>query len=247
MTQLRTPPTVDAEGGGVNRTDRRPRPPWAGIVVSAASLIVMAGVAWVLWDSLPAVVVTRESSGQRAGVSVPRAAAVAALPATLLLIAAIMVLATELGDRLRPYVDPRLVAGPDAQTRSMNALFTLLPLFLLVLHTGFLLTVSGREFPMDRVMGAAFGVLLMGFGALLQKLSPAGVAGADTLGRWTSAWQRSQRWAGTAMVALGAACAVATFLLPPVLAAVGSAALLAVIFVATLVRASRKTLDDQET
>ena len=37
----------------MNESVTTTRLPWAGIVVSTLSLIVMAGISWTLWDSLP--------------------------------------------------------------------------------------------------------------------------------------------------------------------------------------------------
>ena len=76
----------------------------------------------------------------------PKLVAAAALPGALLAIAAVMAVATKIGNHLRQHVDPRLVASPASLTRSMNTLFTLLPLFLVVLHAGFLLVTAGRDF-----------------------------------------------------------------------------------------------------
>ncbi|WP_062429422.1 hypothetical protein [Herbidospora daliensis] len=214
--------------------------PWTGIAVSALSVVVMAGVGVALWDSLPDLVVTRDPTPQRAGSAVPKFVAVAATPGVLLVIAAVMVASTKLGNRLKPHVDPRLVASPDAQVRTMNVLFTLLPLFLIVVHTGFLLTAAGHGFPLERAAAVGFGVLLMGLGNVLPKIAPSAVGGDDALGRWTLAWQRSQRWGGAAMVVLGAVCAVAAFWVPPMLAAVGAAALIAVVFGVMLLRAAAR-------
>lgn len=197
----------------------------------------MVGVGWALRDSLPDHIVTREATPDRAGVSLSKPVAVAALPATLLLIAAIMVAATKLGNRLRPHVDPRLVASPDSQTRSMNTLFTLLPLFLIVLHSAFLLKVAGRDFQMEQTITVAFGVLLMGFGNVLPKITTLSASRKDAWGRWTLVWQRAQRGSGIAMVVLGAACIVAAFWIPPMLAAVTSAFLVAAIFAVMAVHA----------
>lgn len=218
----------------MNTTTDVARTPWAGIAVSALSVVIMVGIGWAMWDSLPDPIVTREATADRAGVALPKLVAVAALPMALLLIAAVMVVATKLGNRLRPLVDPRLVASPDSQTRSMNTLFTLLPLFLIVLQAGFLLSASGSDFPLNRVVAVAFGILLMGLGNLLPKILPASASRRDTMGHWLLAWQRSQRGGGIAMMLVGAACVVAAFWAPPMWVAVTAAALIAVIYVAML-------------
>ncbi|MFI6393152.1 hypothetical protein [Nonomuraea sp. NPDC050540] len=202
------------------------RPPWIGIIVSALSLLAMAVVAWRVWDSLPALVNTREATPIRAGVQVPRIVVVTALPGVLVLIAAIMTVSTTLGGRLRHHVDPRLVASPRSQTRSMNVLFVILPLFLLVLHTGLLFKTTDRHFPLEQAVGVAFGVLLASLGNVLPKISPARVSG-----RFALAWQHSQRAGGAAMVILGIACAIGVFFLPPTIVVVAAALLIAPIYV----------------
>src|SRR5690606_42124947 len=104
----------------MNESATTTRPPWTGIAVSALSLIVMAGISWTLWDSLPDPVITRQATPERTEIAVPKLIATAAMPGALLVIAAIMVVATKIGNRLRPHVDPRLVARPASLPRSMT-------------------------------------------------------------------------------------------------------------------------------
>ncbi|MEU4836192.1 hypothetical protein [Streptosporangium sp. NPDC023615] len=210
------------------------RPPWAGITVSALSLLAMVAIAWAVWDSLPEFVTTREATATRSGIEVPRLVLAAALPATLVVIGVVMTGSTLLGSRLRHRLDPMLVATPSAQTRSMNVLFVVLPLLLLVLQAGLLLRTAGREFPMEQAVAVAFGVLLIGLGNILPKIAPSRIPGGGG-GRLVLAWQRSQRAGGTAMVVLGIACAVTAFFFPPILVAVVSAFLIAAVYLLMVV------------
>lgn len=224
----------------MNESVTTTRLPWAGIVVSTLSLIVMAGISWTLWDSLPDPVITRQATPERAGAAVPKLVAAAALPGALLAIAAVMAVATKIGNHLRQHVDPRLVASPASLTRSMNTLFTLLPLFLVVLHAGFLLVTAGHDFPIEHAVAVGFGVLLMGLGNLLPKITMTRASRNNTWGRLLLAWQSSQRVGGAAMMLLGAACIVAAFIIPPRVAAVTAAMLIAMIYVMMVVRTASR-------
>ncbi|MFB9474810.1 hypothetical protein ACFFR3_35405 [Nonomuraea salmonea] len=202
------------------------RLPWAGIVASAVGFIVMVAIAWTLWDSLPETIVTREATETRSGVAVPRVVMAFALPGVLIVVGAIMTVSTVIGGRMRHYVDPRLVASPRSQTRSMNVLFVVLPLLLVTLQAGLLSRAAGHEFPLERAVGVAVGIMLIGMGNVLPKISPSRMPDGPN-GALALAWQRSQRAGGLALMILGAICAVGSFFFPPFLL-VMSAALLVV-------------------
>ncbi|MEU6717415.1 hypothetical protein ABZ897_38620 [Nonomuraea sp. NPDC046802] len=205
------------------------RPPWVGIVASTAGFLAMIAIAYSMWDSLPEYLATREATPTRPGVTVPRIVIAGALPAVLLLIGAVMTASTIVGGRLRHYVDPTLVASPRSQTRSMNVLFVVLPLLLVTLQAGLLSKAAHHDFPLEQAVGVAFGILLIGLGNVLPKISPSRVSNGPT-GRLAPAWQRSQRVGGIALMFLGVACGVGSFFLPPVLLVVGSALLVAAVY-----------------
>ncbi|MFC5816109.1 hypothetical protein [Nonomuraea harbinensis] len=205
------------------------RMPWPGIVASAAGFLAMVAIAYVMWDHLPEYVATREATATRPGVDVPRIVIAGALPAVLLLIGAVMTVSTIIGGRLRHFVDPTLVASPSSQTRTMNVLFSVLPLLLVTLQAGLLSRAARYDFPLEQAVGVAFGILLIGLGNVLPKISPARVASGVT-GRWALAWQRSQRTGGVALMVLGTACVAGSFFFPPVLLVVGSALLVAAVY-----------------
>jgi uncharacterized membrane protein len=205
------------------------RPPWAGIVASAACFLAMITIAYAMWDSLPEYLATREATATRPGVNVPRIVVVGALPAVLLLIGAVMTVSTIVGGRLRDYVDPTLVASPKSQTRSMNVLFVVLPLLLVTLQAGLLSKATHYDFPLQQAVGVAFGILLIGLGNVLPKISSTSISTGSTR-RLALAWQRSQRTGGVALMLLGVLCVVGSFFVPPVLLVVGSALLVAVVY-----------------
>ncbi|MEV7801703.1 hypothetical protein AB0O28_02000 [Microbispora sp. NPDC088329] len=206
------------------------RPPWAGIVVYVLCLLAMVAVSWMLWDSLPDVVVTREATAERAGVQVPRFVIVAAVPVTLLIVGAVMTSTLMAGGRLRRRVDPALVVRPQSQTKAMNVVFVVLPLFLLALHSGLLLRAAGHEVPLDRAMAVGIGLLLIALGNVLPKIGPSRVPEGSSE-RVVLAWQRAQRPGGLAMMLLGVACVVAAFFLPPLVVAVSAVMLVAAVYV----------------
>ncbi|MFD0472516.1 hypothetical protein ACFQ0B_32635 [Nonomuraea thailandensis] len=137
-----------------------------------------------------------------------------AVPATLLVLVALMTGSGLVAERLRGLVPPALIASPAAQARSTKALLVLLPPFLLVLHGGLLLRTAGHDFPMEVTVTVALGILVAGLGRALPRLHPL---------RFVPGAERAQRFGGHLMMAVGGCCAVAAFFLPPMLVSIAAA------------------------
>lgn len=204
--------------------------PWAGIVVAVLSLAAMAVAGWLLWDRLPELVTTREATAERDGTRVPRSVIVAALPAMLVFIGAVMAVSSVLGGRAQRRFDLGTTTAPASRTKAMNALFVLLSPFLAILHVGILLRMADEPFPMERVIAVALGVLLVGLGNVLPKIGPARTSGHPERARIVLAWQRTQRPGGIAMMLVGALGIAAAFLLPPVAVAMTMAFLVIAVY-----------------
>ncbi|WP_017592223.1 hypothetical protein [Nocardiopsis potens] len=198
-----------------------PTAPWRGIAVTAACLAAMAAASLLLWDRIPELVTTREATPARPGTEVPRAVAVSAVPAVLLLVAAVLA-ASALGGRA---VRRRLGAAP-APARSaagaLDAPLMLLSPFLAVLHLVLLLLSAGIGVPAGRIMAVAVGLLLTGLGSALPGAVRAGAPGPPERPA-AAAWVRAQRPGGAALAVVGAVSAAAALVLPPLPVAVAAA------------------------
>jgi hypothetical protein len=220
---------------------RAVRPPWAGVIVSTAGFLAMIAIAWALWDSLPEHIVTREATDTRAGATVPRLVMAGALPAGLLIVAALTPVGLIVQRRLARHFPPLLIAPPHAQARALNVLFVVLPLLLVTLQAVALAKEAGYDIPVERVMGVALGIVLIILGRALPAMGSSDAVPDGSIGRLIVAWQRSHREGGLALTALGAACAAGSLFLPPLLVGVASALLVGAVFALMAVLAVVRT------
>lgn len=209
---------------------RAARPPWAGVIASAAGLLAMIAIAWALWDSLPEQIVTRQATDDRAGVAVPRLVMAGSLPALLLVVAVLTPVGLAVQRRLARHFPSWLVTQPHVQARAMNMLFVVLPLLFVTLQAVMLGKEAGYDIPVERVLGVVVGVVLIVLGRALPALGSSHAAPDGPIGRLITAWQRSHREGGLALMIIGAACAAGSLFLPPMLVAVTSALLIGPIF-----------------
>ncbi|GAA4909250.1 hypothetical protein [Streptomonospora salina] len=206
------------------------RPPWRGIVITALCLAAMLAVGWALWDRIPETVTTREAGGGRSGTQVPRLLVAAAFPAALAFIAAVMAVSVRAGTAAQSRLG--IGSAPPARTRrwAMDALFSLLSPFLLLLHAATLANFAGYDVAFDRTVGVAVGGLLMGLGNMLPKIGPSRMPSDRGAAALASAWQQSQRAGGAVMMAVGAAAAVGALFLPPMPVAIAAALLVIAVY-----------------
>ncbi|APC37755.1 hypothetical protein A9R04_25125 [Nocardiopsis dassonvillei] len=202
----------------VEENVERPRIPLAGILVTAASVVLMVLVSWTAWPDLPGTVLSGRTNLDGTPDTVPRAVLALALPLTTGLLAVVLSAAVVFGTRLQNGLQDALglPAAPKARNaaRGMSALLGLLSLFLLVTHGVLVLGQAGWDLPISRVLGVATGLFLVGVGVVL----PAPEPGADhdrPLARWWSAAHRLMR---TGFVLVGSAQAAVVLFVDHMLA-----------------------------
>ena len=160
----------------------------------------------------------REATPERDGTRVSRAMFAYSLPAALVFVVAAMVAAMAAGTKVRlPWQRGR----PEA---ALNALLGMLPPFMLALHAGVLARTAGYAIPIEQIMTAAVGLLLIALGLALPRITP------EQPGALAREWRRAQRPGGAALALVGAGCLAGAWLLPPLMVAVAAAMMVAVVY-----------------
>ncbi|WP_049572808.1 hypothetical protein [Nonomuraea sp. SBT364] len=196
--------------------------PRTGAVIATLCLAGMLAVSWALWDSLPDPIITREATPGRAGVQVPRLLPAGAMPAVVVFMAAATAVSARVGRRAPAIVNTLFNLTPSRA--GLNLVFGTVPPFLLVLHAGLLAVTAGYAVPVEQLMATALGLLLIALGRALPRVTP------DLPGALAQEWKGAQRPGGLAMTLVGAACAVAAWILPPLPVAVAAAFMVAVVY-----------------
>ncbi|MEU4571216.1 hypothetical protein [Nonomuraea sp. NPDC023979] len=195
--------------------------PRTGAVIATLSLAAMLAVSWALWDALPELITTREATPDRAGVRVPRLLAAGALPAALVLVVAALGAGVVVGRRAPAVLNTLFTLTPSRA--ALSVVLGTLPPFLLVLHTGLLVWTAGYAVPVEQIMAASLGLLLVALGRALPRVTP------DLPEAPAREWKRAQRPGGLATTLVGVACAAAAWVLPPLPVAVAAVLLVAVV------------------
>ena len=200
--------------------------PWPGLIVVtlAAAAMVVAGA--VAWPEMAPTIVTREAGGNHGASVVSRGVTVIVPPVALLVVAALIAAAPELDRRLRTLSGLPGQVNPRGGIRVLSHLLGGLAVVFLVLHLGLLSMHTGADFPMDRAVPAAAGLLLLLVGIALPLARPDDTYGSQSLERVRRTAAPGYRVAGFALAGLGLLTIVTAFVWPAAAIVVGGSSVL---------------------
>ncbi|WP_285729111.1 hypothetical protein [Nocardiopsis sp. ATB16-24] len=211
--------------------------PVLGLVCAVACLLAMAGTSWMVWDLVPETVTTREASGQRDAVHVPRPLFLSLAPAVTVLVTSLLVAVAPLDRVIEHRVGLRVGGDARARARTLDAVLVVMSLLFLVLHFLVIAVGTNASVPVLPIAASLGGVVLMVVGVLMSVSTRSwSMPEAPSLRKWSEAWRRAQPLTGRVMAVSGGLLALAApaafVLLPGPL--LGNAVMAAVTVAATL-------------
>lgn len=222
--------------------DRNLRLPAVTLMVAGLAIVFMAVWSVVHWPAMVPAIVTREAAGNHGASVVPRGVTAAAMPGVLLVLTVLLMAVPAWDRRLRARISP--MSGQQhgrGQMRVLGASLVGLSIFLTTFHIGLVGMYTGENPPMEQLVGAAAGVMLMILGVYL----PVGRPDMTLEGPRWEAFRAAQgpafRIGGFALVAVGLAALVAALLRPSLAIVIGPTGV-AIVWVSILVVSTAKAL-----
>ncbi|WOQ16783.1 hypothetical protein [Raineyella sp. W15-4] len=218
--------------------DRNLRLPAVTLMVAGLAIVFMAVWSVVHWPAMVPAIVTREAAGNHGASVVPRGVTAAAMPGVLLVLTVLLMAVPAWDRRLRARISP--MSGQQHGRGQMRVLGASL-VGLSIFHIGLVGMYTGENPPMEQLVGAAAGVMLMILGVYL----PVGRPDMTLEGPRWEAFRAAQgpafRIGGFALVAVGLAALVAALLRPSLAIVIGPTGV-AIVWVSILVVSTAKAL-----
>lgn len=177
---------------------------------------------------------TREAAGNHGASVVPRGVTAVVLPVALLVLTVLLMVVPTRDAKLTARISPTVQQRGRGAVRILGALLVGLSIFFGVFHVGLIGMYTGADLPIEQVVGAAAGVLLMILGVYLPLARPDTTYESPRLEAFRAALGPAYRIGGFAMVALGLVTIVVAIVRPALGVFVASAGV-GLIFVAMVV------------
>lgn len=215
-------------------TDRTRRLPTGPLIIAGVAITFMVVWSVVHWPEMAPAIVTREAAGNHGASVVPRGVTAVVLPVALLVLTVLLMVVPTRDAKLTARISPTVQQRGRGAVRILGALLVGLSIFFGVFHVGLIGMYTGADLPIEQVVGAAAGVLLMILGVYLPLARPDTTYESPRLEAFRAALGPAYRIGGFAMVALGLATIVVAIVRPALGVFVASAGV-GLIFVAMVV------------
>jgi len=203
--------------------------PWPGAGLAIIAVVVMVVATVVAWPDMAEQIVTREANGRHGTSVVSREVSATLLPLTLVLLVVLLSIAPRLDYLLLRSTPMGKDRSPERARRVFSWTLAGLSVVLTVLHLGVLSMHTGAQFPLEKAMGVACGVLLVAIGIALPMAAPGGRFRTARVEQFRAAQGPAYRYGGGAMVAVGIATSATALVSPTVAVTVATVGIFVVL------------------